>query len=345
MACALWADHPTGRLTPPESAITGGAEEHSAMPKSSKASIATLVIVAAVAFVMVGPTIFSAIDNAVVFPWETQNTTTTIVPGGQVDLFMNLYHTVDGGAPAATTVWLYDANLNYFSSAASSSGLVTFTQKGTPGAHLWYQIRATAPNSATYVTYTTPLREVIVPEGDVNGDAFLTIAPVGIHETSTSVATFNVTDQVGQIISTEATKYVNSTDTSLTVNVAITVDCSYGTPEDFTDTRTGKSYLWGAWIVLSCTTSQGITNFAAAWSSPTLYYYAFRIPTITRSTAYGYNTHIITIECAAGFTASADFDFDLFDTCWASSLSGININSFMNGDSDLNPTALVNKVV
>jgi len=316
------------------------------MPKSSKASIATLVIVAAVALVLVGPALFTAIDNVVVFPWETPPNTTTIIPGGQVDLFMNLYHTVDGGAPAATTVWLYDANLNYFSSAASSSGLVTFTQKGTPGAHLWYQIRATAPNSATYVTYTTPLREVIVPEGDVNGDAFLTIAPVGIHELSTSAATFTITDQAGQTINTEATQYVNATDTSLFVNIAITSDCSWGTPEDFTDQRTGKSYLWGAWIVLSCTTSQAISNFAWSWSSPTLYYYVFRLPTIMNYATTGYkNGHIFEIKAPTGFTASADFDFDLYDSCWASSLAGISINSFQNGDSDLNPTALTNKVV
>jgi hypothetical protein len=258
---------------------------------------------------------------------------------------MNLNHLVDGGAPAATTVWLYDENMNFFSSAASSTNLVTFTQKATPGAHLWYQIRATAPNSATYVTYTTPLREVIVPQGDVNGDAFLTLAPVFIQETSTSAATFTVTDQTGNsVVNETAGFFVNTADVSLTVNIAITSDCSYGTPEDFTDQRTGKHYLWGAWVVLSCTVSQAITNWDASFSTPTLYYYCFRIPTITNYAATGYNAHTLEIRCAAGFTTSADFDLDLHDTCWATSLDGITTASFLNGDSDLNPTAIASKV-
>jgi len=316
------------------------------MPTANKASIATLAVVAVCALILVGPAVWGFIDGVVVFPWEKNTTTTIIVPpGGQVDLFMNLNHFVDGGAPAATTVWLYDANMNFFSSAASSTNLVTFTQKATPGAHLWYQIRAAAPNAAAYATYTSPLREVIVPEGDVNGDAFLTLAPVMIHETSTSAATFTITDQIGQSINAEATQYVNATDTSLFVNIGVTSDCSWGTPEDFIDARTGRHYLWGGWVVLSCTTSQGITNADFAFSTPTLYYYGFRLPTITNFASTGYNTHILAIMAPSGFTASADFDFDLYDTMWASSLTGVTLGSFLNGDSDLNPTALANKVV
>ena len=67
---------------------------------------------------------------------------------------------------------------------------------------------------------------------------------------------------------------------------------------------------------------------------------------IVRDSDLGYQTgRAFTIgDGATGFTASADFDFDMYDTCWANSVADISSSSFMNGDSDLNPFAITSSV-
>jgi len=262
-----------------------------------------------------------------------------------VDLSIKAVHVLDRGDPAATPIRVYDANMNFIESASTSSGIATFSAPYWEGETIFLQARAAAPNSATYVTYTTPLMQFTVPEGDVNGDAELPI--LGLWETSTSVAYFNITDQTAATIYTEATDYVNTTDTQLNFMVSITADCVYGTPEDFTDYDTGKNYLAGVWIVLTATASQAtITNYVAHFYSASLEYYIFKMPMIVRDSDLGYQTgRSITIgDGATAFTASADFDFDMYDTCWANSVSDISSSSFMNGDSDLNVASLANKV-
>ncbi len=262
-----------------------------------------------------------------------------------VDLSIKLMHALDRGNPAATPIRVYDADMNFIESASTSSGVATFLAPYWEGESIYLQVRAAAPNSASYVTYTTPLLEYVVPVGDVNGDAELPV--LSIQETSTSAATFNIVDQGFATISTEATDFVNSTDTQLTITISITADCSYGTPEDFTDMDTNKHYLSGVFLVVKSTAAQPtLRNYIANFYSSSLQYYIFRIPMIVSDSDLGYQTaRTITIgDGATAFVAAADFDFDIFDTCWANSVADINENSFQNGDSDLNPTAVANKV-
>jgi hypothetical protein len=263
----------------------------------------------------------------------------------QVDLSIKTLHALDRGNPAATPIRVYDADMNFIESASTSSGIATFSAPYWEGETIYLQARAAAPNDAAYVTYTTPLLQYTVPEGDVNGDAELPI--LQLWETSTTAAYYNVTDQNSAAIYTEATQFVNTTDTSLNVLVTITADCVYGTPEDFTDYDTGKHYLAGVWLVLKATASQAtITNYVAHFYSASLEWYIFKIPMIVYDSDLGYQTgRMFTIgDGSTVFTASADFDFDLYDTCWANSVSDISSSSFMNGDSDLNPASLANKV-
>ncbi|MBR9682294.1 MAG: hypothetical protein GOV02_01340 [Candidatus Aenigmarchaeota archaeon] len=262
-----------------------------------------------------------------------------------VDLSIKLMHALDRGNPASTPIRVYDSDKNFVESASTSSGVASFLAPYWEGETIYLQVRAAAPNSATYVTYTTPLMEYVVPDGDVNGDAELPV--LSIDETSTSVATFNIVEQGFATISTEATDFINTTDTQLTITVAITGDCVYGTPADFTDMDTNKHYLSGVFLVIKSTAAQPtLRNYIANFYSSSLQYYIFRIPMIVSDSDLGYQTaRTFTIgDGATAFAAAADFDFDLFDTCWANSVADINENSFQNGDSDLNPTAVANKV-
>lgn len=263
----------------------------------------------------------------------------------QVDLSIKLTHALDRGNPAATPVRVYDANMVFIESASTSSGVATFGEAYYEGETIYIQARAAAPASSTFVTYTTPMVPYVVPAPDVNGDAQL--KGLNLWEVSTSVATFAVTDQDGVTVSTEATDYVNATDTSLNILVSITADCAFGTPEDFTDMDTDREYLAGVWLVLTSTESQSISNYDHHFYSSSLHYYIFNIPMIVRDSDLGYQTgRTFTIDTGTStFTASADFDFDLYDICWASSFGDISENSFLDGDSDLNPAANANKVV
>ena len=264
----------------------------------------------------------------------------------QVDLSIDTYHMLDKGDPAATPIRVYDANMNFIESASTSSGVATFSAAYWEGETIYLQARATAPSSATYVTYTTPLMKYVVPQGDVNGDAQL--PSLGLWETSTSVIVYNITDQGGNKVYLEASEYhVNTTDTQLNVLVTITSDCAYGTPEDFTDMDTGKHYLSGAWLVVKSTATQsGLTGYVAHFYSSSLEYYVFNMPMIVYDADLGYQTaNTFTLaDGTTGFTASADFDFDMYDTCWANSFGDISASSFMNGDSDLNPFAITSSV-
>lgn len=263
-----------------------------------------------------------------------------------VDLSIKTFHQIDRGNPAATPIRVYDANKNFIESATTSSGIATFAAPYWEGETIYLQARAAAPSSTTYVTYTTPMMEYVIPEGDVNGDAEL--PTLALWETSTSVATFVVWDNTDEKqIDTEATMYVNTTDTELTITIAITADCAYGTPEDFTDFDSDKHYLSGVWLMIKSTSSQStITNYDVHFYSSSLHIYIFRMPMIVRDTDLGYQTgRTFTVgDGATSFVAAADFDFDIYDTCWANSVADITESSFMNGDSDLNPTALENKV-
>jgi hypothetical protein len=303
--------------------------------------IALLVIVLVAVGVVTGFIVISGWGNT-----NTTTTTTTAVTGEQVDLFLMLQHETAQEAPAATPVNFYNTNRAYFGSWTSSSGLVTVTQKMIAGTTMYFQVRAAAPNAAAYATYTTPLVAFTVPHGDVNGDAYIQTDPYLIHETSTSAATFAITDQDNNAVSTEATIYVNDTDTSLNVLVSITTNCDYGTPEDFTDMATGYSYKAGMFLVLKSTATQTLNSVYTHFYSSSLHFYIFQLPMLIRSTNLGYigsRTFVIDTGTAS-FTASADFDFDIYDTCQLDSTGAINENSFKNGDSDLNPTAIANKV-
>jgi hypothetical protein len=262
-----------------------------------------------------------------------------------VDLSIKVLHELDRGNPAATPIRVYDANMEFIESSSTSSGIATFAAPYWEGETVYLQARAAAPSSASYVTYTTPLLSYTVPEGDVNGDAELPM--LYLWETSTSTADYNITDQTSASIYAEATDFVNTTDTSLNILISITADCAYGTPEAFTDMDTAKHYLAGIWLYVKGTASQaGIINYVAHFYSSSLHFYVFNIPMVVYDSDLGYQTArtIVIGDGSTGFTASADFDFDLFDTCWANSVSDISESSFLNGDSDLNPSALANKV-
>jgi hypothetical protein len=236
--------------------------------------------------------------------------------------------------------------MNFIESASTSSGIATFSAPYWEGETIYLQARAAAPAATTFVTYTTPLMQYTVPEGDVNGDAELPI--LSLWEVSTSVISYNITDQGGSTVYLEASEaHANTTDTQLNVLVSITSDCAFGTPEDFTDYDTGKHYLSGAWLVLKATASQaGLSGYVTHFYSASLEWYIYRIPMIVYDADLGYQTAntFSLADGVTGLTASADFDFDMFDICWANSVSDISSSSFMNGDSNLNPFAITSAV-
>lgn len=259
----------------------------------------------------------------------------------QVDLSIKTMHSLDRGDPAATPIRVYDANKHFIESASTSSGIATFAAPYWEGETIYLQARAAAPSSTGYVIYTTTMLEYTVPEGDVNGDAELPL--LELHETSVNVATFIATDQSGNKIGTSATvDNVNTTDTSVIVTVTIDGDTCYGTPADFIDYDTGKNYLAGVWLVLATDTDQPISNYQHMFSTPTLFYYVWSIPMIVHDDDLGYaGAYAFTMKASSDFVADTTFDMDIFDTCWAASLATITSNSFLDGDSDLNPTQLL----
>lgn len=262
-----------------------------------------------------------------------------------VDLSIKVLHELDRGNPAATPIRVYDSNMQFVESSSTSSGIATFAAPYWEGEQIYLQARAAAPSSATYVTYTTSLMSYTVPEGDVNGDAELPM--LYLWETSTSTADYNITEQSAAKIYTEGTDFVNTTDTQLNVLVSITADCAFGTPEDFTDMDTGKHYLAGVWLVMQSTASQATVNqFVTHFYSSSMHFYIFKIPMVVYDSDLGYQTArtFIIGDGSTVFVAAASLDFDLYDTMWANSVSDISESSFLNGDSDLNPSALANKV-
>lgn len=272
------------------------------------------------------------------------------VPVGSKPVTLKMYvdHKLDRGYPAATSVRLYDANKEFFASADTSSGVAAFT--GVPiweGETLYYQARAEAPSHADYVTYTTPLTEFVVPLGDESSVA--AYGPIYLWEISTGVATFIVTDQDGKSVAgeTAALGYLNTTaDTGAFVRVSITADCAFGTPEDFTDYDTGKSYLAGVWLVAKFTALQDVTNAHDYYYDGAHHVYIFRIGMIVNDNDLGYTT-VREFEIkvgSGGFVASANAKFDIFDICQLNSAGKIDANSFKDGDSDLQPVEIVSKV-
>lgn len=263
-----------------------------------------------------------------------------------VTLKMYVDHEIDRGAPGATPIRLYDANKEFFASASTSTNLAAFT--GVPiyeGEELFYQARVAAPSSSGYVTYTTVLTPFTVPQGDEASIA--TFGPIHLWEVSTAVATFNVTSDTGAVIYAEATQFINITNNALFIRASITTDCAYGTPADWTDYDTSKSYLGGAWLVITSTALQDVDNAYTSFYVNALHYYVFRIPMIVRSTALGYETGrewSVILGTGSTFVASADFDFDIYDICQLNAGGQIDANSFKDGDSDLNPAVLVNAI-
>jgi hypothetical protein len=262
-----------------------------------------------------------------------------------VDLSMYVYNMLSETNAGSIIVRVLDANMKWVETTTAASGIVTFTHKFWEGEHLWIQASIGSPGTSGYAIYTTPLTEVTVPKGDVNGDAQLD--SMGVWVTSTSVATFTLEDQDGHSILTgDVNNAVNTTDTELNMLISITADCTYGTPTDFTDQATMRHYLAGVWIVVTSAVPQAtITNYVSHFYSSALHYYILKIPMIVRNADLGYQTgRTVTIgDNVRAFDAGA-MTFDIYDTCWANSISDITESSFLNGDSDLNPAALSSTV-
>jgi len=259
-----------------------------------------------------------------------------------VDLSIKIQHKLYQDNINASSVYVYDANQAWIETVTSSSGVATFGSDYWEGETIYVQIRPAAPNAAAYYTYETPMMEYIVPEGDVNGDAQLPTYYCML--TSTAVATFSLFDQaMNSVTATAATNALNSTDTECRVAISCTTATSFGTPEDFTDQVTGKHYLSGAWILLWSNTSLTVQNADFAFTTPDYLYWVFRMDPIERDIngLYLTPTMFTIMASSSGFYASDSiFYVDIFDTCWADSVSTINVGSFLNGDSDLNPSEI-----
>lgn len=253
---------------------------------------------------------------------------------------------------AGLEVYVFDANKVQVDVDATdtTTGLAIFQAPFWEGEQIYLQLREAAPNAATYVVYTSPLIPCTVPNGDVNGDAQLPDIHAAV--TTSSVATFAVRDQSGNAISGTSINYLNATDASIRLELVCTsTDTWYGTPEDFIDMQTGYSYLGGIFVVLKFNATQDMAGFTWYFAEGTSYYYVYQFDAFFND-ADDYSDGAAVYSIATGSTfdnggaagANATLTIDVYDTCKLISGGGVSSQSFLNGDSDLNPT-IINTLV
>lgn len=275
------------------------------------------------------------------------------VEAEQVDLSVRVLKDLsDAVHSTALEVYVFDANKEQVDVDASdtTTGLCVFQAPFWEGEQIYLQLREAAPNSAGYVVYTSDLISAEVPEGDVNGDAQLPdiIAVV----TTTSVATFSARDQGGNAISGTSTNYLNDSDASLRVEVVVTTDDTwFGTPVDFIDMQTGYSYLGGIFVVLTFNATQDMAEYEWYFAEGSSYYYVYRFDAFWNDAdIYSDGAKVFTLSTGSTFDnggaagANASLTVDIFDTCKLTSTGGVTSQSFMNGDSDLNPSVITTLV-
>lgn len=248
----------------------------------------------------------------------------------------------------ALEVYVFDADKVQVDVDATdtTTGLAIFQAPFWEGEQIYLQLREAAPNAAGYIVYTSALIPAVVPKGDVNGDSQLPDILAAV--TTTSVATFSVRDQGGNTISGTATNYLNTTDASIRVEiVCTTTDCWYGTPEDFIDMQTGYSYLNGIFVVLKFNATQDMSGYEWYFAEGSSYYYVYRYGAFFNDADdYSDGAAVFTISTGSTFDnggaagANATLTIDIYDTCKLISGGGVSSQSFLNGDSDLNPTVI-----
>jgi len=269
----------------------------------------------------------------------------TDLPEGaqRVDVFITQSEAI-GGAAANKIIRVYDANMGFLEEVTPSSGKATCTKSYWEGETINLQIRPADPNSALYTHYMMPMESVVIPQADVNGDAIIDCADVWVL--STSAVTFTAFNQTMQAVTGAAPASITVADTKVHIFTVITDNCAFGTPFDFTDEKSGNSYKAGAWLMMKSTTEQDITNAYAEFSGTDYWYYVFLQPMGVEDAVNAANSIplIWNILCPSGFVASTTVTLDIFDTCKLNSDGSISVSSFIDGDSDLNPSVITTAI-
>jgi hypothetical protein len=267
-----------------------------------------------------------------------------------VDLSIRISDQLSMGVfSTAVPVYVYDANMVFIESANSdtTTGVSTFQSDYWEGETLNIQAYV-APVAAGAHAYSTPVTEFVVPQGDVNGDAQL--ANWYLYQPTSGVATFGVTDQGSAAISGTAINYLNaSVDASIRVTiVCTTADDAYGTPEDWTDMKTGYKYLGGVFIVLKFNETQDMQAYDWFVEEGSYFYYIYRASMIINdSEIYTDGALTVTIATGSTFTGGAghaSIVIDVFDSMKLNSAGGIDSNSWKNYNSSNNPSAVTSVV-
>lgn len=318
--------------------------------KGNKGEYAKLIAVMSIALVIAAVAIpFVQSLYAQYAPdWARQRPTELPEEAEQVDLSIRVIQDLsDTVSSTALEVYVFDSNKNQIDYDASdtTTGLCVFQRPFWEGESIYVQLREAAPNSATYVVYTSPLIQMTVPNGDVNGDAQL--PDIVAQVTTTSVATIACRDQGGTSISATATNYLNDTDASINLDIiCTTTDCWFGTPAGFVDMQTGYEYLAGIFVVMKFNATQDMLEYDYYFTEGSYFYYIYIYDAFFNDAdIYSDGTKTVTIATGSSFDnggaagANATLSIDVYDTCRLIS-GGVNSQSFMNGDSDLDVSAI-----
>jgi hypothetical protein len=81
----------------------------------------------------------------------------------------------------------------------------------------------------------------------------------------------------GAAITDNSLNYLNTTDTSFTVQLSAIDDDTFYGPEDFTDWKTDDVYDGGVFFVWKGTVAQPFDSYVYTWSDPTNVYYVFLV--------------------------------------------------------------------
>jgi hypothetical protein len=280
-----------------------------------------------------------------------------INPNAQiVDLSVRLQYELGRDVVAAgQVVDIYDANMVTIESATTdtTTGVASFQSDYWEGETLYLQVYV-APNTAAGITYLSPLMPVVVPNGDVNGDAQLEQITINeVMSTTTAPTTTSMTNEGTWANGTAALFHIHETHTSLTFTILTgSADSCYGMPAAAVDQRTAFSYLGGFGIRVVSDYAIDFTGYDYYWTEGANFYYVWMEPMLKDDGDIpddGRKAIILatasTFDCGRGVNENVSVVIDVFDAVRLNSQGNVWSGGFYDFDTSNSVTAITTRIV
>lgn len=248
------------------------------------------------------------------------------------------------GTESDQIIRVYNADGQLLEQVTTVSGTVTLTRQYLSGSVLYMQARQA--DVATADPYLSPVVERKVFHSDsLEATDTVSVDPIYVRDVTATNPTLKVWTVDGGAVLDASADYLNTTDTTVTVQVSAIDDDTWYGPEDFTDWKTDNVYDGGVFFVWKGTVAQPFDSYIYTWSDPTNVYYVFLIADHLVDDVSDAGDDIVIVQIStdgSALNADATVVLDVYDIIQIRA-AGMTSSDLVNGGA-ADVTAVTTKV-